>query len=100
MTEVKGDRIRPHPALRRAWHGQSCENRHKSGVPLPRPVESDDEAERAASQAWAKFVFRFKPSKFPLSVYYTAALAAGRIVEFGPELNAAAERHHAATAHA
>ncbi len=35
----------------------------------------------------------FRP-KFPLSVYTKAARAAGRIVERGPELAAAAERHH------
>jgi len=34
--------------------------------------------------------------KLPLSVYAEAARAAGRIVERGPELDAAAERHNAA----
>ena len=40
----------------------------------------------------------FQPVQ-PLSVYAEAALAAGRIVEFGPELEAAANRRNA-TAHA
>ena len=35
----------------------------------------------------------FRP-KFPLSVYTKAARSAARIVEFGPELEAAAERNH------
>ena len=38
----------------------------------------------------------FKPA-YPLSVYAAAARAAGRIVEFGPELEAAAIRSSAAT---
>ena len=40
----------------------------------------------------------FRP-KYPLSVYTEAARDAGRIVEYGPELDATAERHKAA-AHA
>ena len=37
----------------------------------------------------------FKPARTPLSVYAEAARAAGRIVEFGPELEAAANRRNA-----
>ena len=40
----------------------------------------------------------FDASGRPLSVYAEAARAAGRIVERGPELDAAAERHRAAAA--
>ena len=39
----------------------------------------------------------FTPTQTPLSVYAEAARAAGRIVEFGPELEAAANRRNAAT---
>ena len=39
----------------------------------------------------------FRP-KYPLRIYTEAARAAGRIVEYGPELEAAAERHHATAA--
>ena len=39
----------------------------------------------------------FRP-KYPLSIYAQAARAAGRIVEYGPELEAAAGRHHATAA--
>ena len=35
-------------------------------------------------------------AKYPLSIYTEAARTAGRIVEYGPELDAAAERHKAA----
>ena len=41
----------------------------------------------------------FKP-RFALSVYADAARAAGHIIERGPELDAAAERHNATAAHA
>ena len=39
----------------------------------------------------------FKP-RYALSIYTEAARAAGHIVEYGPELEAAAERHNTATA--
>ncbi len=41
----------------------------------------------------------FRP-RHPLSIYTEAARAAGHIVEYGPELDAAAERHNATAAHA
>ena len=37
-------------------------------------------------------------ARFPLSIYTQAARAAGHIVEHGPELEAAAERHHTTAA--
>ena len=37
-------------------------------------------------------------ARFPLSIYAEAARAAGRIVEHGSELEAAAERHHTTAA--
>ena len=40
----------------------------------------------------------FRPAGRPLSVYTEAARAAGRIVSFGPELDAVAERRKAVTA--
>lgn len=39
-------------------------------------------------------------AKYSLSVYAEAACAAGRIVEFGPELEAAANRRNVTAAHA
>ena len=41
----------------------------------------------------------FRP-RYPLSIYTEAARAAGHIVEYGPELDAAAERHNTTAAHA